>query len=334
MHSAEGASCAAVARLLKEGALTALDAHVTAVEATSRTLAANGVAEAQVLLSDCGQTVLGQTFDAVLSHLPKGRAVWEQTVNDAAALLRPGGVFYLAGANDAGVKSAAKYVRQVFGEVTVLGYRGGCRVVCAVRSAHVQVPESAYYRWHTRRAEAGGTAVAFITKPGLFSWDRLDDGTRLLIEALEDGAIEDGDRVLDIGCGAGVLTQIARRHTGAENVWAVDADCRAVEATRRTLALSGGGESHVLLSDCTEAVGDRPFDVVISNPPFHRERATTYAIAAQIIRDAARLLARRGRLYLVANAFPKYRPLIETAFGRAELLRRDNRYCVWSAVHG
>jgi 16S rRNA (guanine1207-N2)-methyltransferase len=178
----------------------------------------------------------------------------------------------------------------------------------------------------------GETEIAFVTKPGLFSWEQLDDGSRLLIEVLQSGAVEEGERVLDIGCGTGVLSVAAARRTGATNVWAVDADCRAVDATRRTMALGGGPEGKVLLSDCAEAVRDLSFDVVISNPPFHREQATTYAVAAQIIREAARLLRRHGRLYLVANAFLKYRTLIEAAFGNADLVRQDNRYTVWSAV--
>jgi 16S rRNA (guanine1207-N2)-methyltransferase len=278
--------------------------------------------------------VRGEIYDAVLALLPKGRAVWEQTVNDAAAALRAGGVFYLAGANDAGIKSAANHVARVFGAVTVLGYRGGCRVVCAVRPEHVQVPGSDYYRWRTEQVRVGGQEIRFVTKPGLFSWDSLDDGSRLLIEVLDERALHEDDRVLDLGCGTGVLALVAVRRARAGRVVAVDADCRAVEATQRTLALEDTGESEVLLSDCAEAVRDRSFSVVVSNPPFHRERATTYAVARQIIRESARLLDRRGRLYLVANAFLKYGPLIEEAFGSADLVRRTSRYNLWRAVRG
>lgn len=334
MHCAEGASCAAVGRQLVGGTLVALDAHIAAVEATRRTLESNGVVgdAAEVTVSDCARAVAGQVFDVVLSLLPKGRAVWEQTVNDAATVLRPGGAFYLAGANDAGIKSAAKYVGEVFGKVAVLGYRGGCRLVCAVRPERVDVPDSGYYRWRTMRTQAGGQEVAFVTKPGLFSWDRLDDGSRLLIEVLSARALHEGDRVLDLGCGTGVLSQVAAQHTSPGQVVAVDADCRAVDATRRTMALVGGGETEVVLCDCAEGVRDRTFSVVVTNPPFHRDQPTTYAIAAQIIREAARLLRPRGRLYLVANAFLKYRPLIAEAFGSAERVKHDNRYNVWFAV--
>ncbi len=80
-----------------------------------------------------------------------------------------------------------------------------------------------------------------------------------------------------------------------------------------------------------EAVGDRTFDVVLTNPPFHQEQATTYVVAEQIICDAARILARSGRLYLVANRFLKYEPLIEQAFGRARLLRETKSFRVWYA---
>ena len=332
MHCGEGLAAAAVGRHLHDGVLTLLDAHVAAIDAARCTLAANGVGSAQLFLSDCGQAVLDQRYDLVLSLLPKGRAVWEQTILDAAAVLHPGGDLFLAGANDAGIKTAARFVERIFGQAIVLGYRGGCRVIRAPRPPLVDLPASSYYTWQTRAERVGDLHLAYATKPGLFSWQRLDDGTRLLIEALLDRPLQDDDAVLDIGSGSGVLSLVAARQAASGTVVAVDADCRAVEATRRTLAQARAVRAEVHASDCAWAVRDRSFSAVITNPPFHRQRGTTYAISEQIIRDAGRLLVTGGRLYLVANRFLRYGPLIEAAFGNAAPLRQDNRYTVWYAT--
>ena len=90
--------------------------------------------------------------------------------------------------------------------------------------------------------------------------------------------------------------------------------------------------AEVLLSDCAEALTDRTFSAVVTNPPFHQARATTYAIAEQIIHEAARLLDPGGRLYLVANSFLQYKPMIERAFGKAQLLAETRGFKVWHAV--
>lgn len=332
MHCGEGVAAAAVGRRLEDGTLALLDAHTAAVSAARCTLTANGVTGAEIQLSDCAQAVLDRRYDLVLSLLPKGRAVWEQTVLDAATVLRPGGGLLLAGANDAGIKSAGKYLERTFGQATVLGYRGGCRVIRATRPPNLDLPSSDYYAWQIRQDCVGGMELACATRPGLFSWQRLDGGTRLLIEALLENPLRDDDSVLDIGSGNGVLSLVAAQQALRGSVVAVDADCRAVDATRRTLSQNGITHTEVQVSDCAWAVRDRTFSAVITNPPFHRQRDTTYAVVEQMIRDAARLLSSGGRLYLVANRFLPYGPLIEGALGNAARLRQDSRYTVWYAT--
>jgi 16S rRNA (guanine1207-N2)-methyltransferase len=336
LHCGAGLAGAVAAYLAHAGQVTLLDSHSVALECARRTLAANEIANAHVQQSDCAQAVQGRTFDAMLALLPKGRAAWEQTIWDAAHLLRAGGALYLAGANRAGAKSAARYLQRVFGRVDVLGYRGGCRVVRAVKPDQGPPPADAaphddYYGWRTATAQVSDEQIAYATKPGLFSWKRLDEGTRLLIEALHARPLRREDEVLDLGCGSGVLTLVAARQACEGHVTGVDVDGRAVEATHRTLALNEITNARSLLGDCVEAVYDRLFDAVVTNPPFHQERATTYAIAEQIIQDAARLLRPFGRLYLVANQFLKYEPIIEQAFGQAQLLSRNRGFKVWYA---
>jgi len=331
LHCAEGIAGVAIARQLEGGSLTLLDAHAAAVDAARCTLAANGIEGPQVMLSDCASAVRDQRYDLVLSLLPKGRAVWEQTVLDAAAILRPGGDLILAGANDAGIKSAAKFVERVFGQAIVLAYRGGCRAIRAVRPATLDLPQSNYYEWHMHEERVGKTQLAYAAKPGLFSWQHLDDGTRLLIEALYAHPLDPADCVLDLGSGCGILSLVAARQASSGSIVAVDADCRAVEATRRTLAHNHMVHAQALISDCAWAVRDQSFTAVVTNPPFHRQRDTTYAVIEQMIRDAARLLVPGGRLYLVANRFLRYGSLIQEAFGNATALSQTNRYTVWYA---
>jgi 16S rRNA (guanine1207-N2)-methyltransferase len=332
MHCGTGLTGAVAARLATGGQVTLLDANCVAVEAARRTLAANLVTNATVTLSDCAQAVLDRAFDTVISLLPKSRAAWEQTILDAAIVLRDGGDFFLAGANKAGIKSAARFIERTFGEVHVLAYRGGCRVVRASKGEATVLPGSDYYAWQNVTAHVDEEVLQFVTKPGLFSWQHLDAGTRLLIQALRAHPLNRNDRVLDIGCGTGVLTLYAARQAPDGQVTAVDVDCRAVEATRRTLTLNQITNAEVKLSDCGDAVQNQTFSAVVTNPPFHREQATTYVIADQIIRDAARLLETGGRLYLVANSFLKYRPMIETTFGNATILRETTKFKVWQAI--
>jgi 16S rRNA (guanine1207-N2)-methyltransferase len=145
-----------------------------------------------------------------------------------------------------------------------------------------------------------------------------------------------GDRVLDLGCGTGLAGLAAARRAVDGEVVLVDTDVRAVESARRTLAANGIANGEALLSDCGSAVLPRDpgqrFDVVITNPPFHQGVGVDYEVACQFVRDAARVLRRGGRLFLVANRFLRYGDLIQETFGDLATAYADNRYHVLTAV--
>ena len=332
LHCRDGLAGMGVAVRDPLARVTIVDSNIAAVDSARQTAHANHADNVEVIIGDCARAVAGRTFDAVLALLPKSRPTWEQTVLGAAAVLRPGGNFFLAGAKNCGVKSAAKFVREVFGEAEVVAYKGGSRLLKAVRPTGPAPPPGEYYSWHKVTAPLAGGRIEFLTRAGLFSRDRLDDGSRMLIESLSaDRPPRESDRVLDLGCGCGVLTLAAARAVTGGRVVAVDVDCRAVEATRRNIEACGLANAEARLSDCIEAVAAERFDVVITNPPRHQARKAGFDLAEQFIRDSAVVLRPTGRLLLVASHFLRYRRVMAQVFGHVEVLRKDSRFNVFCA---
>jgi 16S rRNA (guanine1207-N2)-methyltransferase len=292
------------------------------VSCARQTLAANRITNASVELSDGADAV--EVYDLVLSHLPRGRAVVEALIQDAARALKPGGRLYLVAHKRAGVKGAIAYAAEVLGRVGIVRQKGGYHVALATReNAPPAVPQTRHQRFQIK---VDGISSILISQPGVFAWDRLDAGTEALIQAMEIGA---GETVLDLGCGTGLLALTAVRQ-GAR-VTAVDADVRAVESARQTLA-ANGVTAEFIISDCAQAVMDRRFDIVLCNPPFHQGVGIEYETARQMVRDAATVLRPAGRLYLVSNAFVRYEREMQRGFARVQEIYSNRRYRVLRAI--
>jgi 16S rRNA (guanine1207-N2)-methyltransferase len=141
--------------------------------------------------------------------------------------------------------------------------------------------------------------------------------------------VQTDEAILDLGCGTGLLALAAARRGG--RVTAVDADLRAIESARRTLA-SNAAAGEVLISDCAQAVRERRFDVVLCNPPFHQGVGVDADVASQMVRDAAAVLRSGGRFFLVSNAFIRYEREMVGRFAGMEEVFSDRRYRVLRAI--
>jgi len=311
----------AAARLAEAGRATLVDVNVAAVACAQQALMANGVRNASVRLGDGADAV--EEYDIVLSHLPRGREVIERLIHDATRALKPGGRFYLVAHKRAGVKGAVAYAAHILGRAGVVRQKQGYHVALAVKEQ-----AQTWEQWENFQSlEIGldGIPTTLVSQPGVFAWDRLDDGTAALIRTME---IHPGETVLDLGCGTGLLALVAARRGG--RVTAVDADLRAVESTRRTLAANQVA-AEVLISDCAHMVLERRFDVVICNPPFHQGVGVAYDVARQMVGDAATVLRPGGRFYLVSNAFIRYERDTKGRFARVDEIFNDRRYRILRA---
>ncbi len=290
----------------------------------SLTLAEDSVASLATLPAPAGplQTVAfhdympqhpPQTMDiALLNLLYQPSKSWmNYAVQVAFYALRADGRLYVVGSKDRGILSFAKYMHMQFSNVETLLITKGQRVLCARK------PAQAVY-------------VAFqpVTLP-VFADSKLDDGTRLLLSALE---VHETDRALDLGCGAGFLgLQIARMATRG-HVTMVDASLAAVDASGQAVERSGLSNIHVLPSDGAQAVLGQRFDLVVTNPPFHLGGIQTTEVAQRFILQAAHVLQPQGRFYLVANRFLKYEPTLRLYFKNVVEVAGDARYKVLLAT--
>ena len=151
----------------------------------------------------------------------------------------------------------------------------------------------------------GERLLHMVSRPSVFSHRQLDLGARALLEVMEIGA---GERVFEIGCGAGVLT-VAAAARGAV-VEAVDTNPRAVACTLRSAALNGLANITAQLNAQAACSAPGTFDVALANPPYYSQHRL-----AEIFLHGARLaLKPSGRLYLVTKHVDWYETQLPQMF--------------------
>jgi 16S rRNA (guanine1207-N2)-methyltransferase len=183
--------------------------------------------------------------------------------------------------------------------------------------------------WARFEVELGDRTIVLDTQAGVFARDKVDVGTRLLLDVLPD---EVGGRVLDVGCGAGVIG-IAAALLGADAVDLTDANLLAVETATWNVTRLGLDRCCVVAGDTYDAVRGSEYNLIVSNPPFHRGKAIDFSVADRLIDEAPFHLAEDGTLLVVANAFLAYGKRIASRFGVVETVAATRQYHVIRARH-
>lgn len=314
----------------------ALDRYHSNVEASQRTLHdREGAVVAHAALA--GALVPDASCTLVTIRIPTDKLSVQLAIAEAFRVLAPGGTCMLAGGNDEGAKPAAKMLERVFGHARLDAQHSSHRLLTARKLVDApRDPDAIDSPWldeghfHEVPVRTGGAAFTLSTRPGVFSWQHLDEATNLLAGVMR---IDAGERVLDLGCGAGALGVVAARH-GASRVLLLDADADAVRCATRTAQQAGAAAIDVRASDVAQAAGDERFDVVVTNPPFHLGKGTDLHIPRAFITQSYDRLLPGGRLYLVANRTLPYEWLIEETFGEVRTAHDGQRFKVIGAVRG
>ena len=173
------------------------------------------------------------------------------------------------------------------------------------------------------RAEVLGEALTLETAPGLFSPGHVDRGTLAMLSV---AGFEPGMKVLDLGCGCGVVGILAAKKCGAEHVWLTDIDPEAVAIARKNAGTNGVGGVTCQVSDGVKQLDAAGFDLILSNPPYQSD----FAVAKGFIEKGFNRLKIGGRLLMVTKRREWYRNKLVSIFGGAKVMDIDG-YCVFEA---
>ncbi len=273
----------------------------------------------------------GAEYDAALLGVPKGRGLSRAMLARAWHSLKPGGALYVSGPNHGGAKTAQTDLGAL-APAQVLGHKARHRIFRAIRPATARIPAEWGTPWQpeTRVFHVQGQDYTVYTQPGIFSYDHLDDGSAFLLDHLPALPAPDAPRVLDAGCGVGIIGLVAAEVYAARRVVWADSDLlavRAMQLTRPAGDVVAADLTHDLLAPYT------PFDLILCNPPFHQDHATDTAFIRGFVPRARQMLAPGGALTLVFNSFLDYWNVLEAHFAEVHFIADNGRYQILAGKH-
>jgi len=177
-------------------------------------------------------------------------------------------------------------------------------------------PEFANWARPTPQQIEGG----FVTRPGLFSADGVDPGSALLADNLPDRM---GARVADLGAGWGYLAARALERDTIKEMHLVEGEHAALECARLNVT---DPRAQFHWHDATRWQPADPVDTVITNPPFHTGRTPDPALGLAFVTAAARILAPKGQLFLVANRHLPYETQMQRQFREVREIAGNSRF--------
>ena len=270
----------------------------------------------------------GTRYPVVLVLPPRQREEARALFARALALCAPGGVVVASITNNEGAKSGEADLKQLAGLGGSLT-KHHCRVFWTRPDAVFDA--TLVEQWRrldtTRTIESDG--IRFLTRPGVFAWDRVDAASELLASHLPADL---HGRVADFGAGWGYLSmQVLARCPRVASLDLYEADARAL-ALADDIVADAHLPVHCHWQDVSRGVGER-FDAIVCNPPFHAlGRGDRPDIGRAFIAAAANALKQGGQLWLVANRHLPYEQALGDGFVQVNTIAQSGGFKIVHAV--
>ena len=161
--------------------------------------------------------------------------------------------------------------------------------------------------------------LKFNTSEEIFAPRNVDKGTLAMLSTIE---FKKNDKVLDLGCGYGIVGILSAKIVGAANVIMTDIDSRAVELTRENIELNNVKGIEVYESDGFKNINEKDLTLIVSNPPYH----TDFSVPKEFIEKGFNRLAIGGRIYMVTKRKEWYKNKLVSIFGGVKISEIDGYY--------
>lgn len=275
-------------------------------------------------------TVDATTYPMILVLPPRQRDQARALLARALDLAGADGVVMACAANEEGARSAETDLGKLAGPLHSMS-KNHCRVFWSLPDRR-QANRGLLQEWRSADAPRPVVDGRFLSRPGVFAWDRIDTASALLADCLPGSLSGKG---ADLGAGFGFLSVHLLQHcAGMASLDLFEADARALALARANVEAANRNRPPVVLGyhwhDVATGIPGS-YDFIVSNPPFHLGKAGRPELGRAFIAAAAAALAPTGSLWLVANRHLPYEEELGSRFSRVQSVRDQQGFKVIEA---
>ncbi len=268
------------------------------------------------------QNTSASKHDLVIFYFPKSKKEYQFMLAMLAPTLADDALILVVGENKSGVKSCDKLSKDFASSCNKIDSARHCSLFAITFNNNKQ--EFVLDNWFSHfDIDVAGINLHICSLPGVFSSGELDNGTRLLLENLTKHI---SGKVLDFGCGAGIIAAFVAKKYPQTTIDLIDVNALAIASAKKTLQLNQLS-GQVFPSDGLSHVKGK-YQAVISNPPFHQGIQTNYHATESFLKEIKHYLSHSGSLTIVANNFLKYAPIIKSAIAEPTLVCNRNGFAI------
>lgn len=269
-----------------------------------------------------------ERFSVVAMKAPKQLSYFEYQLAQLNLSLLAGAVVIVSGMDKHLSPRVVGLLEHYIGPTT--RHRGKSKARCFSATRDDRAANKTYQSPHYYHDEILGGEL--VSLPNVFSRDKMDGGSRLLIEALAN--LEPVIHTIDLACGNGILGLSAIKKGICSTLMLCDESAMAVESATRNAS--------TLLPEKAEKISFHHGDglvnysgpqanLILCNPPFHANHAVEEYVGKRLLEQCADHLGKDGRLALVANRHLKYLPTLKRGFSQVDKLSDNGKFIVWLA---